>query len=161
MKSLWAPWRIEYIKGEKGDGCIFCEKPKEEANKNNLILYKGKTGFIIMNRYPYSNGHLMAVPYKHTSELSDLDSAERLELMDLTSMCIDILGAFNAEGFNVGMNMGIAGGAGIDDHLHYHIVPRWSGDTNYMPIIADVKIMPEYLEDTYEALSDEIKNLEE
>ena len=161
MKSLWAPWRIEYIKGQKENGCIFCENPKQEADKNNLILYKGKTGFIIMNRYPYSNGHLMAVPYKHTSKLSELNSDERLELMDLTSMCIDILGAFNAEGFNVGMNMGIAGGAGIEDHLHYHIVPRWSGDTNFMPVIADVKIMPEYLEDSYEALSKEIKTLEE
>lgn len=161
MKLLWAPWRIEYIKGEKGNGCIFCENPKQEADKNNLILYKGKTGFIIMNRYPYSNGHLMVVPYKHTSKISELNSAERLELMDLTSMCIDILGAFNAEGFNVGMNMGIAGGAGIENHLHYHIVPRWSGDTNFMPVIADVKIMPEYLEDTYEALSKEIKTLEE
>ncbi len=161
MKSLWAPWRIEYIKGEKENGCIFCEKPEQEADKNNLILYKGKTGFIIMNRYPYSNGHLMAVPYKHTSKLSDLNSAERLELMDLTSKCIDILGVFNAEGFNVGMNLGIAGGAGIEDHLHYHIVPRWSGDTNFMPVIADVKIMPEFLEDTYEALSNEIKTLEE
>ncbi len=160
MKTLWAPWRIDYIKGEKEDGCIFCRKPEEENDKKNLILYKGETGFIIMNRYPYTNGHLMAVPYKHTSKLSELNSAERLELMDLTSKCIDILGAFNAEGFNVGMNMGRAGGAGIEDHLHYHIVPRWSGDTNFMPVIADVKVMPEYLEDTYETLSQEIKTLE-
>ena len=151
---------MDYIKGEKEEGCIFCEKPKEENDKKNLILYKGETGFIIMNRYPYTNGHLMTVPYKHTSKLSELDPTERLELIDLTSMCIDILGAFKAEGFNVGMNMGTAGGAGIGDHLHFHIVPRWSGDTNFMPVIADVKVMPEYLEDTYETLSREIKTLE-
>lgn len=161
MKSLWAPWRIDYIKGEKEDGCIFCNKPKDDNDKENLILYRGKTGYIIMNRYPYSNGHLMAVPYKHTSEIKDLGSEERRELMDLTSKCIDILGAFDAEGFNVGLNMGRAGGAGIEEHLHFHIVPRWSGDTNFMPVISDVRIMPEYLEDTYDALSREIKTLED
>ena len=160
MKSLWAPWRIDYITGEKEDGCIFCDKPKEGDDKKNLILYKGESGFIIMNRYPYSNGHLMTVPYRHTSKLSDLGPTERLELMELTSKCIDILGILKADGFNIGMNLGRAGGAGIDDHLHFHIVPRWSGDTNFMPVIADVKVMPEYLEDTYETLSQEIKTLE-
>lgn len=160
MKSLWAPWRIDYITGEKEDGCIFCVKPKEGNDKKNLILHKGETGFIIMNRYPYSNGHLMAVPYRHTNKLSDLSPEERLEMMDLTSKCVDILETLKAEGFNIGINLGRAGGAGIDDHLHFHIVPRWSGDTNFMPVIADVRVMPEYLEDTYETLSQEIKTLE-
>jgi len=158
MKTLWAPWRIEYIAGEKEEGCIFCDKPKEGRDKENLILYKGDTGFIIMNRYPYSNGHLMAVPYKHTNDMSELNEDERFELMNLTTKCIEILDIMNPDGFNVGMNLGTAGGAGIDDHLHFHVVPRWNGDTNFMPLIGDVKIMPEYLEDTYKTLSEQIKN---
>lgn len=158
MKTLWAPWRIEYITGDKEKGCIFCDKPKEGNDKKNLILYKGETSFIIMNRYPYSNGHLMAVPYKHTNNMSDLNDSEKLELMNLTTKCIEILDIMNPDGFNVGMNLGTAGGAGIDDHLHFHIVPRWSGDTNFMPLIGDVKVMPEYLEDTYKTLSQQIKN---
>jgi len=158
MKTLWAPWRIEYITREKKQECIFCDKPREENDKKNLILYKGETSFIIMNRYPYSNGHLMAVPYKHTNNMLELDDKEKLELMSLTTKCIEILKVMNPEGFNIGMNLGTAGGAGIDDHLHFHIVPRWNGDTNFMPLIADVKVMPEYLEDTYETLSEQIKN---
>lgn len=158
MKTLWAPWRIEYITGEKDNGCIFCDKPEEGKDKENLILFKGETSFIIMNRYPYSNGHLMAVPYRHTNNMSDLNEAERLELMNLTTKCIEILDIMNPDGFNIGMNLGTAGGAGIDDHLHFHIVPRWNGDTNFMPLIGDVKVMPEYLEDTYKTLSEQIKN---
>ena len=158
MKTLWAPWRIEYITGGKKEGCIFCDKPKEGNDKKNLILYKGETSFIIMNRYPYSNGHLMAVPYRHINNMSELDHKERLELMNLTTTCIEILKVMNPDGFNIGMNLGTAGGAGIDDHLHFHIVPRWNGDTNFMPLIADVKVMPEYLEDTYETLSEQLKN---
>ncbi len=158
MKTLWAPWRIEYITGGKKEGCIFCDKPKEGNDKKNLILYKGETSFIIMNRYPYSNGHLMAVPYRHINNMSELDHKERLELMNLTTKCIEILKVMNPDGFNIGMNLGTAGGAGIDDHLHFHIVPRWNGDTNFMPLIADVKVMPEYLEDTYETLSEHLKN---
>ena len=160
MKVLWAPWRIQYITGEKEEGCIFCKKPKEGNDKKNLILYTGETSFIIMNRYPYSNGHLMAVPYKHTNNLSDLTEEERLELMNLTVKCTDILQAIRPDGFNIGMNLGRAGGAGIDDHLHYHIVPRWNGDSNFMSVIADVRVMPEYLEQTYETLSNYLKSLE-
>lgn len=160
MKVLWAPWRIKYIAGDKEEGCIFCKKPKEGNDKDNLILYTGETSFIIMNRYPYSNGHLMTVPYKHTNNFSDLTPDERLELMDLTAKCLDILQVIKPEGFNIGMNLGRTGGAGIDDHLHFHIVPRWSGDTNFMPVIGDIRVMPEYLEDTYETLSKHLKSLE-
>ena len=158
MKTLWAPWRIEYITGEKEKGCIFCDKPNEGNDEENLILFKGENSFIIMNRYPYSNGHLMAVPYKHTNNMSELNNDERLELMNLTTKCIEILDIMKPDGFNIGMNLGTAGGAGIDDHLHFHIVPRWNGDTNFMPLIGDVKIMPEYLQDTYKTLSEQIKN---
>jgi len=160
MKMLWAPWRLKYITGDKEEGCIFCKKPKEGNDKDNLILYTGETSFIIMNRYPYSNGHLMTVPYKHTNNLSDLTPDERLELMNLTAKCLDILQVIKPEGFNIGMNIGRTGGAGIDDHLHFHIVPRWSGDTNFMPVIGDIRVMPEYLEDTYETLSKHLKSLE-
>ncbi len=158
MKTLWAPWRIKYIVGEKEKGCIFCDKPKENNDEENLILFRGESAYIIMNRYPYSNGHLMTVPYRHTNNMSELNESERLELMNLTTKCIEILGAMNPDGFNIGMNLGTAGGAGIDDHLHLHVVPRWSGDTNFMPLIADVKVMPEYLQDTYKTLIKEIKN---
>ncbi len=160
MKVLWAPWRIKYITGDKEEGCIFCKKPKEGNDKDNLILYTGETSFIIMNRYPYSNGHLMTVPYKHTNSFSDLTPEERLELMNLTAKCLDILQVIKPEGFNIGMNLGRTGGAGIDDHLHFHIVPRWSGDNNFMPVIGDVRVMPEYLEETYETLSKHLKSLE-
>lgn len=160
MKLLWAPWRIEYITGEKEQGCIFCRKPGEGNDKKNLILYNGQTSFIIMNRYPYANGHLMAVPYRHTSNLSDLSEEERLELMSLTIKCTEILKALSPDGFNIGMNLGKTGGAGIDDHLHFHVVPRWNGDNNFMAVIADVRVMPEYLEDTYEKLSRQLNTLE-
>ena len=160
MKVLWAPWRIKYITGDKEEGCIFCKKPKEGNDKENLILYTGETSFIIMNRYPYSNGHLMTVPYKHTNNFSDLTQDERLDLMNLTAKCLDILQVIKPEGFNIGMNLGRTGGAGIDDHLHFHIVPRWSGDNNFMPVIGDVRVMPEYLEETYETLRKHLKSLE-
>jgi ATP adenylyltransferase len=160
MKVLWAPWRIKYIAGDKEEGCIFCKKPKEGNDKENLILYTGETSFIIMNRYPYSNGHLMTVPYKHTNSFSDLTQDERLDLMNLTAKCLDILQVIKPEGFNIGMNLGRTGGAGIDDHLHFHIVPRWSGDNNFMPVIGDVRVMPEYLEETYETLRKHLKSLE-
>ena len=160
MKVLWAPWRIKYIAGDKEEGCIFCKKPKEGNDKDNLILYTGETSFIIMNRYPYSNGHLMTVPYKHTNSFSDLTQDERLDLMNLTAKCLDILQVIKPEGFNIGMNLGRTGGAGIDDHLHFHIVPRWSGDNNFMPVIGDVRVMPEYLEETYETLRKHLKSLE-
>jgi ATP adenylyltransferase len=160
MKVIWAPWRIEYITKEKEEGCIFCEKPKEKRDRENLILYRGETGFIIMNRYPYSNGHLMAVPYRHTSEIAELIDRERLELVNLTIKCVEILRVIKPDGFNIGMNIGRVAGAGIEDHIHFHVVPRWNGDTNFMPIIGDVKVMPEYLDQTYLKLSEQLKTKE-
>lgn len=158
MKTIWAPWRIEYLKEEKEAGCIFCKKPKENKDRENLIIYRGETGFIIMNRYPYSNGHLMAVPYRHIKELEELDDRERLELMNLVIKCLGILEALKPDGSNIGMNLGRAAGAGIDDHIHFHIVPRWSGDTNFMPVIGDIKVMPEYLGETYLKLIEQLKS---
>jgi len=153
MDVIWAPWRIEYIKREKEKECIFCRGAREERDRENLILLRGTTSFIIMNRYPYSNGHLMIVPYRHVKELGELLCVENLELMNLITKSIEILRAdLTPDGFNIGVNLGRAAGAGIDDHLHFHIVPRWSGDTNFMPVIADVKVIPEYLDETYRKL---------
>jgi ATP adenylyltransferase len=160
MQTIWAPWRIEYLTKEKGEGCIFCEKPKEKRDRKNLILYRGKTGFIIMNRYPYANGHLMAVPYRHIKELIDIDQEERLELMNLTTKCVEILDVFKPDGFNIGMNVGKIAGAGIDDHIHFHVVPRWSGDTNFMPVIGGTKVIPEYLDESYMKLLERLKTKE-
>jgi ATP adenylyltransferase len=158
MKVLWAPWRIEYITREKESGCIFCDASNEDDDRKNLILYRGKTCFMILNRYPYSNGHLMTVPYNHISELNNLNTEEKVELLDLTIKCKNILEIMKPSGFNIGMNLGKVAGAGIDDHLHFHVVPRWDGDTNFMPVLGSVKVMPEYLEDTYDKLKEQLES---
>ena len=135
METIWAPWRIDYIKGEKEEGCIFCNKPKENDDRKNLILYRGSTGFIIMNRYPYSHGHLIAVPYSHISEMSELSSEEKLELMNLSTLSMEILKPMNTEGFNVGLNLGRAGGVEIDEHIQFYIILKWRVDTQFMAVI--------------------------
>lgn len=155
LDKLWAPWRMEYIRDihQKDGGCIFCVKPKEDGDRENLILFRGKKNFVIMNRYPYNNGHLMVVPYKHASDSSDLGDAAALEMWKLTNKCKDVLTkAFHPDGFNIGMNIGRTAGAGIDQHIHMHIVPRWNGDTNYMPIIGETKVVSQGLLDAYDIL---------
>jgi ATP adenylyltransferase len=153
MERLWAPWRIEYILADKEEGCIFCDKPKEKNDRENLILWRGDQCFIIMNFYPYNNGHLMVVPYSHVDNLMDLNEAENLELMTSVAKCTSILQQlFKPEGFNIGMNLGRVAGAGIENHLHFHLVPRWSGDTNYMPILGHTKVVSEGLWETFDKL---------
>tara|TARA_B100000686_G_scaffold340446_1_gene416153 strand:- start:478 stop:966 length:489 start_codon:yes stop_codon:yes gene_type:complete len=153
MKQLWAPWRMKYIKSEKNGECAFCILPEENRDEDNLILYRAENCFIIMNTYPYSNGHLMVCPFRHLDCLTKLSSKETEESWNLIRKCIEILRSnYNAEGFNVGLNLGKAGGAGFDQHVHFHIVPRWTGDTNYMPVLADVKVQPEHLRAGYEKL---------
>lgn len=150
LERLWTPWRMEYILGDKPAGCIFCDKPEEDNDRENLILYRGEKVFVIMNKYPYNNGHLMVTPYSHISDLTSLDAETVTELMGEVQRSVAIMrDVLKPEGFNVGMNIGKAGGAGIDDHLHMHVVPRWAGDTNFMPVMADVRVMPEYLDETY------------
>jgi len=152
MKYLWAPWRMDYILGNKKKGCFFCEKLKEKRNVENLILYQGEFVFVIMNKYPYTNGHLMVVPKRHCRDLEQLDANELRELFELLKASTQVLKAsLHPHGFNIGMNIGKIGGAG-EDHLHLHIVPRWAGDTNFMPVIGETKIIPEYLEKTYQKL---------
>ena len=158
---LWAPWRIEYIQNpDKTPGCIFCDKPKESDDKVNLIVYRGKLTFVMMNRYPYNNGHLMVIPFRHTSELASLSSDEKLELFDLLVLSKEALKeVMHPHGFNIGMNLERVAGAGITEHLHFHIVPRWDGDTNFMPVVGHTKVISEGLEETWEKLNQTFLNL--
>ena len=153
MKKLWAPWRMDYILQPRQKDCIFCSKPKEDRDRENLVLHRGAHSFVIMNYYPYNNGHLMIVPYRHTSELNELTESEKLEVMDLLAKSVEILKqALRAEGVNIGMNLGKVAGAGIDDHLHFHIVPRWNGDTNFMPITGHTKVLSQGLYESWDVL---------
>lgn len=153
MERLWAPWRVEYIRQEKPEGCIFCTKPQENRDAANFILYRGKLNFVIMNIYPYNPGHLMVVPYRHLGRLEDLSTDERNEHYEIVSRAVGILReAGKTDNFNIGMNLGRVAGAGIDDHIHTHIVPRWNGDNNFMPVIADTRVISESMEDIYRRL---------
>lgn len=157
MHTLWAPWRSEYINScsKPAKGCIFCSASKQKKDPENLILYRGRKVFVIMNRFPYNNGHLMVVPYKHTGDVALLSEKENKELWDTVVICKKVLEkAFCPQGFNIGMNLGRVAGAGIDTHCHAHIVPRWNGDMNFMPVFADVKVISESLERTYARLVD-------
>ena len=153
MKKLWAPWRIDYIRTPKEERCIFCKKFQGKNDRENLILYRGRYAFVLMNLYPYSNGHLMVSPYSHTSETGDLNQDCSAEIMTLANFSMEILKkSMKAEGFNFGANIGKAGGAGIEEHLHYHIVPRWTGDTNFMPVVGTAKVIVEGLAETWDKL---------
>lgn len=153
MKHIWAPWRIQYILEEKPGGCILCDKPKEDKDAQNYILYRGEKNFIMLNSYPYNPGHLLVAPYRHTPDLEELTEEERNEHFELISRSIRVLKeVFQPGGFNIGANIGKVAGAGIDDHFHSHIVPRWQGDTNYIPVLADVRVVPQALAETYKTL---------
>ncbi len=153
MKQLWAPWRMEYIQQGKVAGCILCEKPRQDSDVANYILYRGEKNYIIMNAYPYTPAHLMVVPYRHLASLEELTAAERHEHFDIVSRGVKVLRQlFSPDGFNLGVNIGKAAGAGIEGHIHTHIVPRWQGDTNFMTVIADDRVLPEALAATYQKL---------
>lgn len=154
---LWAPWRMQYIEAHKDPtepsetGCIFCDFPTENADVKNLIVHRGERAYVILNGYPYNNGHLMVVPFEHNAKLHQLDAKTRSEISELTALSLEVLEAlYNPGGFNIGINQGDAAGAGIGAHLHQHIVPRWVGDTNFMPVIADVRVLPEALSGSYD-----------
>ena len=153
MEQLWAPWRMEYINSARegeGQGCIFCEKPKEDDDEKNYILARTDLSFGILNAYPYNSGHLMVAPFRHEGELENLKEDELLDAQLLIQRCIKALKeAMQPDGFNLGMNLGQVAGAGIPDHLHWHVVPRWSGDTNFMPAVGGTKVLPQSLSDTY------------
>ncbi len=153
IQPIWAPWRLEYILSKKGPECIFCVKPKEEKDEENLILRRSALGFVIMNLYPYNNGHLMVVPYRHVYSITDLNNDELLDLMKMTQQAVSCLKeAFRPEGFNIGLNIGRVAGAGIEEHLHFHIIPRWVGDTHFMAVLGEVRVIPEHVKSTYHKL---------
>ena len=154
MNLLWAPWRMDYILGPKPDTCIFC-LPPEEAGEDaaRLVLKRGRHAFVVMNKYPYNNGHLMVVPYRHTCDFTSLDAETCLECMDLIQLCVKVLDRFAApDGVNLGMNLGKAAGAGVGEHLHWHVVPRWNGDSSFIAVTAETRVVPQHLEKTYEAM---------
>jgi len=150
MKHLWSPWRMTYIENSKEDGCIFCNLPAKDDGPENLIVQRGKLAYVILNRYPYTSGHLMVVPFVHKPNLEELDAVTRAEMMELTSQCTTVLrNVYKTKSFNLGMNIGEAAGAGVKEHVHIHIVPRWAGDTNFMSTLAETRVLPESLETTW------------
>jgi len=150
MQRLWTPWRMEYILSEKQPGCIFCAALAQHNDRETYIVYRGARAFAMLNTYPYNNGHLMVVPYEHSADLNALDAETQADLMRLIGRTIEWLrAASKPEGFNVGMNLGKAGGAGVVDHLHFHVVPRWLGDTNYMTIVGETRVIIEMLDDSW------------
>jgi len=144
MKQLWAPWRLEYIVGPKEGECFLCRMLREDKDRENLVLRRGATCAIVMNRFPYSNGHLMVCPNRHIADLTDLTREERAEMMDRITQSIEALRkTVHPHGFNVGANLGKVAGAGLEAHLHMHIVPRWESDTNFMPVLGQTKVIPQ------------------
>ncbi|MCD6302310.1 MAG: HIT domain-containing protein [Anaerolineae bacterium] len=154
MKRLWSPWRMAYVSAEKQSGCVFCHLQQEgTSDQDALILYRGKHAMIVMNKYPYINGHVMVVPYLHTDTPTALDDDALLEMIKLVNDSITVLReALHADGFNIGMNLGASAGAGIEHHIHMHIVPRWTGDTNFMSVLSDTRVICEALDETYRRL---------
>ena len=155
-QRIWAPWRLPYVKDASKDaeeGCIFCTKPSEDDDEANLIVHRGERCFVILNLFPYTNGHLMVAPFEHLGSITELPAETIAEMMDLAQRAMRGLErSYSPHGYNVGFNQGRVAGAGVEHHIHMHVVPRWGGDTNFMPVIADTKVMPQTLEQSYEAL---------
>jgi ATP adenylyltransferase len=152
MERLWAPWRVSYVTGARPEGCVFCNH-LSQSDEDALIVHRGERVYVVLNLYPFGSGHLMIVPFRHVAAPRDLDTEERAEVWELLDRSlVAIEAALGAQGHNVGFNLGAAAGAGIADHLHMHVVPRWTGDYNFMPVLADVRVMPQYLAETRAAL---------
>jgi ATP adenylyltransferase len=157
---LWSPWREKFIRCARTNkkNCIFCAKKKSKNDKESLIVYRGKKCFVVLNLYPYNNGHLMVVPYKHKKDFNELDNEEFMELFLLVKKMVNVLKkTHNPDGFNIGINLGRSAGAGVEKHLHIHIVPRWFGDNNFMPIIAKTKVISESLQKTFNLIKKEVE----
>jgi ATP adenylyltransferase len=153
MKNLWAAWRRDFILGPKEQGCVFCNRIKKRSDRENLILFRGRRVFVIMNKYPYNGGHLLIVPKNHKADLEQLTVTESNDLFNLTRKSVEILkNSMPADGFNIGMNLGAIAGAGVKEHLHIHVVPRFTGDTSYMVVTSDVKIQSISLHEIYDML---------
>ncbi len=153
---IWAPWRLAYVKDaskDNEDECIFCAKPEQNDDDANLIVHRGENCFVILNLFPYTNGHLMVAPYGHIGRIQDLSTETTAEMMALAQRAMSRLEAvYDPHGYNVGFNQGRVAGAGVEHHIHLHVVPRWGGDTNFMPVIADTRVMPQTLEESLAAL---------
>jgi ATP adenylyltransferase len=153
---IWAPWRLAYVKDASKDNeeeCIFCAKPAAEDDEANLIVHRGENCFVMLNLFPYTNGHLMIAPYAHIGALQEIPAETVAEMMGLAQRAMGHLeDVYSPHGFNVGFNQGRIAGAGVEHHIHMHVVPRWAGDNNFMPVIADTKVMPQTIEQSYEAL---------
>jgi ATP adenylyltransferase len=154
VKQLWAPWRLEYIQGaDEQEGCVFC-RARDGDDEQGLVVRRGERAIVLLNKYPYASGHLMVAPNRHEGEFGELDAEEALEIHRLASQGLAALAeTMLPQGFNLGWNLGRIAGAGVVDHVHLHVVPRWAGDTNFMPVLADVKVLPEALEDTRRKLA--------
>jgi ATP adenylyltransferase len=160
MKRLWSPWRLAYLQEPQAEGCVFCQAAAAKDDRENLVLLRGERVFLILNRYPYNNGHFMAVPYAHVPSLEALDAATLTEMMLLLNRGLAALrAAMNCDGFNVGANLGEAAGAGIAQHVHMHAVPRWIGDTNFMPVVGDTRVIPQTWLQTYDQLKAALEEL--
>ncbi len=154
-EKLWAPWRLEYVaRAGEAASCVFCDEAEDTLGGDSLVVVRGETAFVVLNKFPYASGHLMIAPRRHVAELAQLTAVEAAEIHVLTVRAIAALrGVYEPEGFNVGWNLGAAAGGSISAHLHEHVVPRWSGDTNFMPVLADVKVLPEHIATTRERLA--------
>ncbi|MBN1485017.1 MAG: HIT domain-containing protein [Chloroflexia bacterium] len=153
MEIKWTPWRMAYIQGEKEEGCVLCRIGAESKDRENMVLCRGERCYVVLNLYPYNTGHIMVAPYAHLADLTDLDVSTSGELIILAQRSLRVLRQeFHPQGFNLGMNLGQVAGAGIADHVHLHVLPRWQGDANFMPLIAGTKLIPELLEETYARL---------
>jgi ATP adenylyltransferase len=156
VKRLWAPWRLEYVQNaDKQDGCIFCTAAASDDDEGQLVVHRGERAFVLLNKFPYASGHLLVAPYRHGLNFGDLDDAEILEVHSLGAQGLEALAAaYGPEGYNLGWNIGRIAGAGIPDHGHLHVVPRWAGDTNFMPVLAEVRVIPEHLQATRAKLAE-------
>jgi ATP adenylyltransferase len=163
MKYLWSPWRMKYIeKDSKEPGCVFCDALAKPDGEENLVVMRGERAFVILNKFPYTSGHLMIAPQEHRPTLEVLDSPTRAEMMELISTFLTVLrSVYFPQAFNVGANIGVAAGAGVPDHVHMHIVPRWAGDTSFMSTVGDTRVLPESLEETYRRVLEAWLNLKE
>jgi ATP adenylyltransferase len=158
LEIIWTPWRYEYVNSvDEREGCIFCDKSKEENDRENLVVFRGERCFAILNLFPYTTGHIMIAPYEHTDTIENLDTETLAEMMVVTQSSMrEIRDAFGPEGFNLGINISRVAGAGIKDHVHLHLVPRWAGDNNFMAVIADTRVLPRTLDDVWLALKGKI-----
>lgn len=163
-ERLWAPWRLQYVSStrEKPGGCLFCQCAQEPCSTENMVLWSDEHALVMLNAFPYTNGHLMVAPVRHTADINDLSDAELVAIARAVRDCVNLLKeAYRPDGFNIGVNLGRAAGAGIEDHIHWHIVPRWNGDTNFMPVLADVRVIPDSLENTYAKLRQLLRRRDE